>query len=227
MVQWESAIDVPLETERGRMTLTVHIPLGEEINVSTALANLDWNLFLAINHQAGKAVWLDKLGIFLAAYAFVLFVLPFIALWFWPAPAQLRRLRQRHLVNATVATVGALLAAHLIGLVFFRPRPFMVHSVTELVAHASDTSFPSDHATFVFAVVVGLWPVLGTSRWLWLALAAAIGVARVFVGVHYPSDVLGGAVVGAIWGALAIVSGPWLARIESPVLEQLARWRLA
>jgi membrane-associated phospholipid phosphatase len=59
-------------------------------------------------------------------------------------------------------------------------------------------SFPSGHATTAFALAV----VLGflAPRWLWpaLALAAAVGVSRVGLGVHYPSDVLAGAIVGGL-----------------------------
>lgn len=90
-----------------------------------------------------------------------------------------------------------------------------------------DSSFPSDHTTFALVLVVALWPVLGRTRWFWLALAAAIGVARVFVGVHYPTDVLAGAAIGALWGGLALTVTPWLESVERPVLDRLARWRLA
>ncbi len=191
------------------------------------MANWDWNLFLAINHLAGKLAWADRLGIFLAADAFALFAVLLVALWFLPAVADLRRSRQRYVVNAMIAAGAALVTAHSISVLFYRARPFVAHSVNLLISHGADSSFPSDHTAFAFVVVAALWPVLGRTRWVWLALAVAIGLARVFVGVHYPTDVLGGAALGVLWGSLALAYAPVLEQFESPVLERLARWRLA
>jgi undecaprenyl-diphosphatase len=80
-----------------------------------------------------------------------------------------------------------------------RPRPFVsdpsgVHLFSH---HAADAGFPSDHATASFAIAVAL---LLRSRRLGLpvlALAFVLSVGRVAVGVHYPSDVLAGAALGA------------------------------
>ena len=189
--------------------------------------NLDWNLFLALNQFAGRSPILDAAAILFAEYAIVLFPVLLVALWFLPAPADVRRAREQRVVNAAIALVGALAAAHIIGLLFYRARPFVAHAVTQLIAHAPDSSFPSDHTTLAFTLIVALWFVLGRTRWLWAALGVLIAFARVFVGVHYPTDVLGGAMLGTTWGALALVVAPMLARIELPVLERLAQWRLA
>ena len=185
--------------------------------------NLDWNLFLAINQFAGHWLLLDAAAKFFAADAFVMFAVLLAALWLLPAAVGVRRARQKRVINA----VGALLTAHFIGVFFYRARPFVAHGVTQLIAHPSDSSFPSDHTTLAFTLIVALWFSLGRTRWLWVAWGALIGAARVFVGVHYPTDVLGGALLGAAWGALAIVAAPLLACIELPALERLARWRLA
>ena len=189
--------------------------------------NLDWNLFLAINQFAGRSPILDTAGKFFAEYAVVLFPVLLIALWFLPAGVDLRRAREQRVVNAVIALAGAWLTVHAIGALFYRARPFVAHSVTQLIAHPADASFPSEHTTFAFALIVALWFVLGRTQWFWVALGALIGLARVFVSVHYPSDVLGGAVIGAIGGALALTVAPMLARIELPVLDRLAQWRLA
>ncbi len=189
--------------------------------------NLDWNLFLAINQFAGHSQGLDALGKFFAEYAFLLFALLLVGLWFLPAPAAVRRAREQSCINAVGALAGALLSAHLIGVFFYRARPFVAHAVTQLIPHPPDASFPSDHTTLAFTLIVALWFALGRTHWFWLVWGVAIGLARVFVGVHYPTDVLGGALLGAAWGALALVAAPMVVRIEQPVLERLARWRLA
>lgn len=86
-----------------------------------------------------------------------------------------------------------------------RPRPFLRYpSPPPLVHVARDQSFPSGHAAIAFAcatVLTSVRPRLGP--WLFL-LAAAIAWSRIYVGVHYPLDVLGGAVLGLLVGAVVI-----------------------
>jgi undecaprenyl-diphosphatase len=90
----------------------------------------------------------------------------------------------------------------LVGIVLPRQRPFEVlSSVRVLMAHAPDTSFPSDHAILVGALTVGLWAL---SQRLDVGLAFVgftVVVARVYIGVHYPSNLIGGVLLGALVGA--------------------------
>jgi undecaprenyl-diphosphatase len=123
--------------------------------------------------------------------------------------------------------------------VLFEPRPFIGHTVHLLIAHAADASFPSDHAAWSFAVVgMVLFAVLplalttlrkragvthgstfaplrvpGLLLLASLALACAIGVARIYVGVHYPGDILGGALDGLV-AALVVTLVRW--RVRQP-----------
>jgi undecaprenyl-diphosphatase len=80
-----------------------------------------------------------------------------------------------------------------------RPRPFVTHphTIHLLIKHAADPGFPSDHATGSFAIATALW--LRSRRWGALAflLAALLSIGRVALGVHYPADVIAGAVLGA------------------------------
>lgn len=83
-----------------------------------------------------------------------------------------------------------------------RTRPcFAVAEVEALVRQARSASFPSSHAANSFGVATLLW--LGFPRWRWaaLALASLISFSRIYVGVHYPSDVLAGAALGVLCGA--------------------------
>lgn len=85
-----------------------------------------------------------------------------------------------------------------------RPRPWRRYPLPHTLVHApKDPSFPSGHTTIAFAcatVLTSFEPRLGALLFL---LAGAIGLSRVYVGVHYPLDVLGGAVLGtAVGGAL-------------------------
>ena len=97
-------------------------------------------------------------------------------------------------------------------------RPYAAHpSALLLVSPTTDFSFPSDHAVMAGAVAAGLliaWRRLGVA----VAIAALVmACARVYVGAHYPGDVL----AGLLLGALVSVVG-WLAL--GPVLTRLADW---
>ena len=87
-----------------------------------------------------------------------------------------------------------------------RPRPWLdVAGLTFLVTENDPNSFPSGHTCAAFAFAVGVWRT-APKRWMgWAALVMAVlmGLSRLYVGVHYPSDVLAGALVGALAGLAA------------------------
>jgi undecaprenyl-diphosphatase len=138
-------------------------------------------------------------------------------------------LRRPRLLSASVLAVAAagasLIVAAVLAHVVDRPRPFVAHpQIHAFLAHAADPGFPSDHATAAFAIAVVLILRLGLRWWPVLLAAAALAVSRVLVGVHYPADVLAGALLGTAAAVVVCVAaarlGPWLAsrpRLERPV----------
>ena len=94
-----------------------------------------------------------------------------------------------------------------------RPRPWLdVVGLIPLVAEPDPNSFPSGHTSAALAAACAWWRTL-PARWMkWLALAMAVlmGLSRLYVGVHYPSDVLAGALVGMFcgWAAVRILCFP-------------------
>jgi len=83
-----------------------------------------------------------------------------------------------------------------------RPRPchpdFFVNSAHMLFGFKSSLSFPSSHSTNMFALAF-IFTKFYKSRWIWFfSFATLIGFSRIYVGVHYPGDVLGGAILGVI-----------------------------
>lgn len=97
-----------------------------------------------------------------------------------------------------------------------RARPFVTHpdAVHLFSGHAADPGFPSDHATASFAVATAIF--LRHRRWGIVALVAAtvLSIGRVALGVHYPSDVIAGAALGAA-AALALWAAPLRKRIDA------------
>lgn len=150
---------------------------------------MDHALLRAINSLAGSPA--DAVGIFIATWL-ILFVFLFAAAPFLYGKGLLNAIRP------LVAGGAAFFAAEIIKAIIRRPRPFFsIPDVTVLISKtASDWSFPSGHTSVAFAVAFTLYSFdkrLGRAT---LVLASLTALGRVFVGVHYPSDVLGGALLG-------------------------------
>ena len=152
---------------------------------------LDTDLFLAFNAGANPNPYVALFAIALTRFAILLVPCYIVVLWI--QGTRRRRLLAFALVLALA--IGIVLS-FLTGLAVFRPRPFMVGLGHSLVEHRPNASFPSNH-TLVFAVCA---TVLALVRQYGAAfLAAVIGLlvawSRVYVGVHYPSDLVGGVVL--------------------------------
>lgn len=180
---------------------------------------MDSQIFERINGLAGRNPVFDGLLSFLAGYGPLLLVAAFVALWFWPGLQPWRDRWQRSAVLAAGSALIALGVNQVISRAWVRPRPFVHHAAVLLLPASHDPSFPSDHAAFAFAVATVL---LLTSRRLGvpaLFFAAVVAFARVFVGEHYPTDVVAGALVGA-----GVASGMFMLRRRlEPVLGPLLR----
>jgi undecaprenyl-diphosphatase len=86
---------------------------------------------------------------------------------------------------------------------FERVRPCNVLTdVITPVGCAGGFSFPSNHALNNFAAAVFLLRLFPAYKWIFLIVAALVSISRIYLGVHYPSDVLGGAIIGAAFGYL-------------------------
>jgi undecaprenyl-diphosphatase len=155
-------------------------------------------LLLLINGFAGRSELLDTLMVFIARdLVYIIFAIALICVGIL-----LYKEERKPVIYFFVTLAVSFLLLQLMSLLNVDHRPFMDHHLTQLIPHAPGKSFPSDHTTVSTAIAVG---VLFFTRFkktgaLLLLGAATIGLARIYVGVHYPADILGGLFTGILGG---------------------------
>lgn len=156
----------------------------------------DLNFFYFFNNWAGKSPIWDAIFIFFSDYFEYALVLIFILAVFLYYRLN-RDGAQIFLISGASVVLSRLVITEIIRFLYCRPRPFTVHAVTQLVAE-NQCSFPSGHAAFFFALAMAVY--FFNKKWgFWFfAAATVITISRIIVGVHYPSDILGGAIIGIL-----------------------------
>jgi membrane-associated phospholipid phosphatase len=193
---------------------------------------MDYTIDHALNHVIREHPLLVSIIAGFANWGVVAFGVAACAIWLLDVPRRPGIWRRATAAGLSAAALG-LLANQEIAQFWHRPRPYQDHplGVLPLLSPSHDPSFPSDHATAAFAIAFGVLFVTRRPGWLFLIWAALIGTSRVLAGMHYPTDVLAGAVVGLAAGFLtARVAMPLLlplirlvSRATDPLLEALAR----
>lgn len=202
-----STLWAALSAQRGLVVLLLVFAAVTLSLIWSAGQRLDTWVFTSLNTR-GYPIWLDRgmwlttqLGNMLAA--FVAAVLLFL-------------LHDRDLAFEIVfGTLTLWLLVELIKALSERERPFLTLDKTRIVGwHERGDSFPSGHTTQVFFLVtllihdfqLGMGAAVGL-----YAVAALVGFTRIYVGAHYPRDVIAGMVLGSVWGILANLVDPyWL-----------------
>lgn len=156
---------------------------------------MDEAIFQFFHNLVGQSSILDLLGIFLAKYLTYFLVLASLLFFL-----KEKDLKKRIFIFAfTVLTViiARGIFTELIRFFYNRPRPFLALNFEPLIPE-SGAGFPSGHASFLFGLV---FPIFYFNRkfgaWF-LVSSLLVGLGRVFVGVHYPGDILGGIFVALI-----------------------------
>ncbi|MFE9040096.1 phosphatase PAP2 family protein [Streptomyces sp. NPDC012421] len=188
----------------------------------------DVGLLYDINGLAKDAPpWFDRVMEFTGEYGIML-AMVLVVLWCWWSVR--RRGTLADSVSAVAGIVWAPLAAGVALLVNIpirgfveRPRPFEDHDGLEvLVEGKTDYSFVSDHATMAMAIAVALFVAHRRFGLAAIGLALAEGFARVYMGVHYPTDVIGGFALGT---AVALLLAPLTLALLTPLVSAVARSR--
>ena len=154
---------------------------------------MDYFIFQQINSLVDRWTCLDAFGIFFAKYlAYILVVLLFLILW----------RKKKAILQSLLAGVFARFGiVELIRLFWQRPRPFVENDVNLLLEH-NGAAFPSGHAAFFFALSTVVYHYNKKAGILFFVASFLISISRVFVGIHWPSDILAGAIVGIFAGWL-------------------------
>lgn len=163
------------------------------------MESIDQSITQWINSAAGSNPVLDSVMIGTSRYGVPLALL-FVILQWW---SRRERPHVRHAcVAAGLSFAIGLGLNQLILLFVHRARPYDAGLTQLIISRSKDWSFPSDHATAMFAIAAAfLFQGLPGRGWLLLAGSLLMCVSRVFVGTHYASDVLGGAATGIIAAA--------------------------
>lgn len=174
------------------------------------LEHLNLLCFSLLNADAGLHGWRLALGVFAARYLILLVPLGLAGLWIGGQPLQ-----REAAVKALAATACALALNALIGLLWYHARPFAGGIGHSFLHHAPDSSFPSDHGTIMFTVALVLAsaraPAARRFGAAMLPLAVAVAWARIFLGIHWPLDMVGALGVGVAMTLLfrtVAVDGP-------------------
>jgi undecaprenyl-diphosphatase len=183
---------------------------------------VNYQLFELLNRGAGRVDGLDDVMEF-AAERLIYVVFAAGAALFALA---LYRGRSRAVLESGVALAIAFAAATGLTHLSREPRPFQSHQVHQLVAHGGGVSLPSDHATAAFAVAFAVGAFLHR-RWGMVLAAAAvlIGLSRVWVGLHYPGDILAAAVIAGLAVLEVKLWTRWWARAQQSATMVLPRGR--
>ncbi|MFF7341716.1 phosphatase PAP2 family protein [Streptomyces sp. NPDC008163] len=189
-------------------------------------SNPDVSLLYDINGLAKSApTWFDRVMEFVGEYG-IMFGMVLVVLWCWWSVR--RRGTAEDSVSAVAGLVWAPLAAGIALLINIpirgfveRPRPFKDHSGLDvLVDGKNDFSFVSDHATMAMALGVGLFVAHRKFGIAAIGLALLEGFCRVYMGVHYPTDVIGGFALGT---AVALLLAPLAMMLLTPLVATVSR----
>lgn len=167
------------------------------------LESINRQLFLLLNAGNATSPLSIELAVVIANALIYGIPMGLVALWLWGTPGQ-----RQAAVQALLVTLVALGLNQVIVSIWPHPRPFVDGIGHQWLAHAPDPSFPSDHMTVFASVGLALWAAQSAPMGIAVLLSGlVVGWSRVFLGVHYPFDILGG--VGVSGLTVAVIHPLW------------------
>ncbi len=171
------------------------------------IMHFDITVFNFLNNFANHSAILDYGGIFFATYLQYMLGAILLHLMFYP-----REKRNINRPMVTVSLIAAILARLVVKtailLIHGRPRPYVVietaHKLIPTSIAENFQSFPSGHTIFFFSLATVLY-MFNKKLGVWFYVAAlTMGIARIFVGVHWPTDIIGGIILGILVGLITM-----------------------
>jgi undecaprenyl-diphosphatase len=162
---------------------------------------MDKLLVNKVRRFVGRSRLLDRLMVHIAKYG---------PLWFFGVMGAMAlpggRAERKAVLLAVLAAAFTRGLNELVGRLYFRKRPFVAEGFEPLIKHRHSASFPSNHAACGFALAVAVWLLVPPVGAYMLLMAAVLALSRVYVGLHYPSDVIFGAMLGSAvaWAAVQL-----------------------
>lgn len=182
------------------------------------------HLFELINAAPHPEAW--QLGLAIGLAQWLIYVVPAGLAWAWLRGAPDARLELLEMLASALLALGL---AQVVVHVWPQPRPFALHLGTQLIPHPDDPGLPSDHVTVFWSL--GLSALMTARYAVWgfplLAAGMAAGWARVFLGVHFPYDILAALPVAASGALIARVLRPATMPIALRLLAVHDRWLAA
>ncbi|WP_210617096.1 undecaprenyl-diphosphatase [Mammaliicoccus lentus] len=162
------------------------------------LSEINIELFRMFNDLGKEVMFLNPIMIFFAKYMKYFLLFWIIMYWFTR-----KRENRIMIISSMFAFVVAEVFGAIAGAIHSNNQPFAeLSNVNQLIGHAIDNSFPSDHAIEFFSICITFLLFKKNLRYVWLAIAILVSISRVWVGVHYPADIIVGAILGIIGAAL-------------------------
>lgn len=159
---------------------------------------MELSIVRKLNALASRRVPLGLAMDFIARFGHYAFVL--YGLWLWFAGSEEEKpLRRRAALYALAGVAAASAVSFLIGKSLYRDRPFVRDGrIWNFTGHRANAAFPSNHTMNAAVIVFSLffWRIPG--RFLMALMAGLLAVSRMFAGIHYPTDLLGGAEIAAL-----------------------------
>src|SRR3989344_3304081 len=160
-----------------------------------SMYQLDLTIFRWLNSWVGVNDFLDWNILFRAQY--LLYVMIAAVFLFYAFDKNTTRVKWAIIHAFSAGILSRFIFTEVIRFFYDRPRPFEVlDGVKLLISHETGSAFPSGHASFSFALAMAIYYYYPKTSLFFFLGALAMGAGRVSAGVHWPSDIFGGMIVG-------------------------------
>jgi len=191
---------------------------------------MDWRIYKAVYDVSLDHHWVGSLFHDIEQASIPVMVVITAALWFLSRPGGDRKWKLACGSGFAAAALSYVMA-FVIHHAWDRPRPYESHHISHPWSSTTDATFPSDHTTVSFGIAFAVLAFNTVAGAIFLVVAAIIGIGRLFIGAHYPSDIGAGIVIGLLAAGIVVRLLPrfvswvvaYVERLTDPVLRSLGR----